>query len=85
MKILVRPKFEKQLNKLPNNIQDLICEKEVLFCKDPFNPKLKTHKLKGKMDGFWSFSINYDYRIIFEFFENDKALFYLIGNHKIYK
>jgi mRNA-degrading endonuclease YafQ of YafQ-DinJ toxin-antitoxin module len=30
-----------------------------LFVEDPFHPKLKTHKLKGKWEGLWSFSINY--------------------------
>ncbi|MFO0793563.1 MAG: hypothetical protein U0586_05810 [Candidatus Brocadiaceae bacterium] len=30
-----------------------------LFSKTPFNPRLKTHKLTGKLEGFWAFSIAY--------------------------
>ncbi len=28
-----------------------------LFIVDPFDPKLKTHKLSGKLKGLWSFSL----------------------------
>ncbi|MDJ1184718.1 type II toxin-antitoxin system RelE/ParE family toxin [Roseofilum casamattae] len=34
---------------------------------DPFNPSLRTHKLKGAFAGCWACSIDYSYRIIFEF------------------
>ena len=51
------------------------------FCQDPFDPILKTHKLSGKLKGLWSFSIEYDCRVIFEFIEDNKALFIDIGSH----
>ncbi len=54
-----------------------------LFINDPFDSKLKTHKLSGKLKGLWSFSIEYDLRVIF-FFTNDKpkkAIFVDIGTH----
>ncbi|WRH66681.1 MAG: type II toxin-antitoxin system mRNA interferase toxin, RelE/StbE family [Planktothrix sp. GU0601_MAG3] len=34
---------------------------------DPFHPTLKTHKLSGEFEGIWSASIDYHYRILFEF------------------
>jgi len=34
---------------------------------DPFQPKLKTHKLKGRLDGLWACTVEYDCRIIFLF------------------
>lgn len=34
---------------------------------DPFYPKLKTHKLKGRLDGLWACWVEYDCRIIFLF------------------
>ena len=34
---------------------------------DPFHPSLRTHKLKGDLDGRWSCSIDYSNRIIFSF------------------
>lgn len=34
---------------------------------DPFQPTLKTHKLKGELLGRWSCSIDYSNRIVFKF------------------
>lgn len=34
---------------------------------DPFHPRLKTHKLKGRLDGLWACWVAYDCRIIFLF------------------
>jgi addiction module RelE/StbE family toxin len=53
-----------------------------IFIENPFNHKLKTHKLQGKLNELWSFSVEYDLRIIFYFVENDtKAVFVDIGKH----
>jgi addiction module RelE/StbE family toxin len=38
---------------------------------DPFNPSLKTHKLKGDLKDFWACSVEYDFRIIFKFYQID--------------
>jgi len=34
------------------------------FSKNPFTPRLRTHKLTGKLEGLWAFSIAYDCRAI---------------------
>ena len=34
--------------------------------EDAFDPRLKTHKLKGEFAGFWSCSAGYDLRVVFE-------------------
>jgi addiction module RelE/StbE family toxin len=54
-----------------------------LFINDPFDAKLKAHKLSGKLKNLWSFSIEYDLRVVF-YFTKDKpkrALFIDIGTH----
>ena len=54
-----------------------------LFINDPFDIKLKTHKLSGKLKHLWSFSIGYDLRVIF-YFTTDKpkkAVLIDIGTH----
>jgi mRNA-degrading endonuclease YafQ of YafQ-DinJ toxin-antitoxin module len=51
------------------------------FTVDPFDPSLKTHKLSGKLKEFWSFSVDYDERVLFYFMENEKAVFVDIGSH----
>ncbi len=51
------------------------------FTIDPFDPSLKTHKLSGKLKEFWSFSVDYDERVLFYFTEDGKAVFVDIGSH----
>jgi len=54
-----------------------------LFLNDPFDSRLKTHKLSGKLKDLWSFSLEYDLRVVF-FFTKDKpkkAIFVDIGTH----
>jgi len=85
VKIKPSTRFKRSFIKLPKNIQRLAVEKEAIFVKNPFEPQLRTHKLKGKLSGLWSFSLNYSYRIVFEFIRKDQVIFYDIGNHQIYR
>ena len=77
--------FVKQFRKLNPELKKQAVKAELLFKKDAFSPKLKTHKLTGKLKSLWAFSINYQDRIIFEFMGKRKVLFYKIGSHDIYK
>ena len=79
------PTFQKQYKKLPTDIQFLAEERELVFKQNPFDPRLHTHKLHGQHVGFWSFSISYHYRIIFEFVAREEIHFHTIGTHEIYK
>jgi mRNA interferase YafQ len=45
-----------------------------LLADDPFTPSLKSHKLTGNLAGFWSCSVAYDCRIIFNLSEDEKLL-----------
>lgn len=56
-------------------------ERLTLFQNDPFEPRLRTHKLSGQLKDLWSFSIEYDLRVVFSFIEPGKALFVDIGTH----
>lgn len=38
-----------------------------LIVEDPFDPRLRTHKLKGQLGGTWACTVGYDMRLIFEF------------------
>ena len=84
MKIFYLPKFIKQYKKLPANIKKLAEEKEKIFRQDSFDYRIKTHKLHGALQGFWSFSINHKYRIIFDFLDKKTIRFYSVGSHDIY-
>lgn len=52
------------------------------FAQNPFETGLKTHKLSGKLKDYWSFSLEYDLRIVFYFAEKDAVVFTDIGSHK---
>ena len=78
-------KFKKSFRKLFSEIQKLAIKGEQFFRKNTFDPKLKTHKLKGKLKKFWSYSVNYEYRIVFEFLKKDVVLYHDIGTHEIYR
>ncbi|WP_373537148.1 type II toxin-antitoxin system YafQ family toxin [Microcoleus sp.] len=70
MKIGWTPKsirtFKKLVRKNPQ-LRLLIEATLELLSEDCFNPSLRTHKLTGDLSGIWSCSIDYDYRILFEF------------------
>ena len=84
MKIFYLPKFVREYKKLPPEIKNLAKQKEVIFRQDPFDARLKTHKLNGDMREHWSFSINYSYRIIFKIIDKNTIQFHRIGDHDIY-
>jgi addiction module RelE/StbE family toxin len=84
MKIYYSSKFEKEYRRLPNKIKLLAEKKEKIFRLDLYSPSLKTHKLKGRLGDFWSFSIDYQYRILFEFAQNNEVWFLSVGTHSIY-
>ena len=52
--------------------------------RDAFAPGLKTHKLRGDLDGTWACSAGYDLRILFQFVqdnEEEAILLLAIGTH----
>ncbi|MBD2206865.1 type II toxin-antitoxin system YafQ family toxin [Calothrix sp. FACHB-1219] len=51
------------------------------FTTDPFAQGLKTHKLSGKFKDLWSFSVDYDERVVFYFTDDGDAVFVDIGSH----
>lgn len=85
MKIYYSYKFAKEYRKLPNKIKLKAEKQEQLFRENPHNPQLKSHKLTGKLKSYRSFSIDYNYRVIFEFVDKKITWFHSVGTHKIYK
>ncbi len=55
-----------------------------LLCVDPFQPRLRTHKLKGELKDSYACSVGYDLRIVFKFVEYEQKqaiLLESIGTH----
>ena len=81
MKIQYTPKFKKQYKKLPAKLQNQFNERLRLFIKDPTNPVLRTHPLKGSYSGYWSLNISGDLRALYLKKGEELIIFALIGTH----
>lgn len=84
MKIIYTSKFARAYKKLSVDIKLIAEKKEKIFRKNPHDVRLRTHKLKGDLGEFWSFSVSYQIRIIFEFGDDDTIYFHTVGQHDIY-
>ena len=72
------------LRKHPQSAQDLQSALELL-ATDCFHPRLKTHKLKGELEGSWACSADYDLRTVFNFVEHEGSeaiLLLSLGTHE---
>ena len=59
-------------------------EKEAIFRTSPFDKRLDTHKLHGKFQDYWSYSVDNKNRVIFRFLDDGGILSFDIGLHPIY-
>lgn len=88
MKIVYKARFLRQFKKLTPALQQEAKEKIELLKEDIQHPYLKTHKLKGRLQGWWSFSVNYKDRIVFQYeeYKGEKAIALIaIGDHAVYQ
>jgi addiction module RelE/StbE family toxin len=63
------------------NLRRRFWQRMELFLGSPFSAQLRTHKLSGKLEGQWAFSVDDDCRVVFEFIGEDKVLLIDIGSH----
>jgi len=86
MKVVLRKSFLKDANSLPVKIKELLLRQTDIFIIDHHDTRLHTKKLSGKFDGFYSFRLTREFRVIYCFEAKDIAIFVEIGNRKnIYK
>ena len=62
-------------------LKDRFWEAMEMLAKDPFQPRLRTHKLTGRLEGLWAFSVSFDCRVIFKFISKTEILLIDIGGH----
>ena len=72
--------FKKRI-KGKRELESKFWNKLELFTNNPFEPSLRTHKLSGKLKDLWSFSVEYDERVLFYFTDDGNAVVIDIGNH----
>lgn len=85
LQIAYKPAFIRQLQKLPPALQQEVKERLALFRENQRNPMLHTHKLKGALEGRWSFSVNYQYRVVFAFETKTSVVLLAVGDHDVYR
>jgi mRNA interferase YafQ len=78
--------FKKIVKNNPQLKEKILASMELLQ-QDPFNIRLKTHKLKGVLEGSWACWVNYDLRIIFDLVKKGETgeteiLLINIGTHE---
>ena len=84
-KVVYSSHFEKNFKHLQSRIKRLALKKDKLFRQNPFHSSLETHKLGGKFEGTWTYSINRDFRVHFYFLSDDVVVYVNVGTHEIYK
>ena len=76
--------FNKSFRRLSPNLAKLAVTRDSWFRANPFDARLKTHKLKGELKGYFAYSVNYEYRVLFRFIHAREVIYYDIGTHRIY-
>lgn len=76
--------FKKKAQKY-RHLRKKILRRIAIFKKDPFDKRLGAHKLSGRLKSYWSFSVDYRVRILFEFIDEESVGFIDIGTHGIYR
>ncbi|MGQ9808768.1 MAG: type II toxin-antitoxin system RelE/ParE family toxin [Armatimonadota bacterium] len=91
MRVLVwSPRFKRAFRRLaarrPDAVRNL-GKTLRLLAEDPFQPGLRSHRLRGKLAGVWSCSAGFDLRILFDVVANpetgeEEILLLTLGTHE---
>lgn len=85
MEIKYKPTFLRSFKRLPLELQTEAREKILLFQDEENHQKLRVHKLKGRLEDFYSFSVSYSHRIVFVKESKNTVVFLEVGDHGVYK
>ena len=85
LKIAFKPSFVRQVKKLSAELQHEVIEKIELFKHPQNHSLLKVHKLQGPLRGCHAFSVNFRFRIVFEYVSETEVVLLAVGDHDIYK
>ena len=85
MDVFFKPSFVRQYKALELELQREIKEKIASFKDRRNHRRSKVHKLKGRLAGRYSFSVNYRYRIVFSYLARSRVVLLAAGDHEVYK
>lgn len=78
--------FKKQYKKAPTLIRRNFDERLQIFVRDTTHSILNNHPLTGERKGEWSINITGDWRAIYEYLDDNTAVFLEINTHaNLYK
>ncbi|MBI5793552.1 hypothetical protein HZA87_00475 [Candidatus Uhrbacteria bacterium] len=84
VQVAYTPKFVRAYKKLVPGLQIEVKQALELFADKGNHDRLRVHKLSGRMEDRYSFSVNYKIRVVFRFLPDGRALLLTVGDHSIY-
>ena len=84
MEVLFKPTFVLQFNRLEFALQEEVLEKIEFFQNTENHEKLKVHRLKGRLSGRYSFSVNFKTRIVFSYVSKKEVVLLAVGDNDVY-
>ena len=82
MKIQTTRKFDKAYARLREDSKTSVDDALRLFERNPFNPSLDNHKLKGKLKRFGAITAGYDLRLVYQEEGSHAVVIFLnVGTH----
>ncbi len=85
VEIVYAPKFVRAYKKFVPGLKKEIKAAIELFADRANHERLRVHKLSGRMEGRYGFSVNYQTRIVFQWDPDGRAVFLIVGDHDIYE
>jgi len=80
VRLAVTPRFGRRARKLTALQRALLRAALRRFAVDPRDPVLRTHRLRGELDGYWAFTVDDDLRVLFRR-DGDVATLVSLGTH----
>lgn len=80
MRVTASSRFLRKAEKLREPRASMLRAALRRFAADPQDPLLRTHKLKGDLSDYWSFSVDDDLRVLFRW-EGDDVFMVNLGSH----
>jgi len=81
MDIELSSHFLRQAKRLSRDEKIKLSERTEWFKVDPYDSRLKTHVLAGKLKGIFSFSVTHSKRVAFAWVDKNTVLFLSVGSH----
>ena len=79
----LHPKFRRDFERLPADVQTRAREAYKRFSSDPFHPSLRFKKLHGELS-LWSVRISDSYRAVGVRKNDNEVIWFFIGTHAEY-